>query len=350
MNLILSQTNDVSTGEICEWFYSNRIAFQRINVDSINLELVNHDKVTQKELADYMNSFYDLEKGYNYEFCNDTYEELLGFKHYYKSIWFRRPNINLENISIWVDEKYIDDISFANAIKNNKKKELYNLYEFVINQIQSEIVLGSFRENSVNKLLVLKLAKKIGLSVPETLIVSNKDKLIEFISRFKNGAIAKSIYEPIHTKGDKLNTLYTSYTFKIENHHLNILPNDFSPSLVQENLAKEFEIRAFYLAGEFYSMAIFSQENAKTSVDFRNYDLKRPNRNIPFELPIFIKEKLSILMNELSHNCGSIDIVKTKNGEYVFLEVNPVGQFGMVSVPCNYNLDFEIFKYLKNGK
>ena len=36
----------------------------------------------------------------------------------------------------------------------------------------------------------------------------------------------------------------------------------------------------------------------------------------------------------MSLNTGSIDLIKTKSGDYVFLEVNPVGQFSMVSFPC----------------
>jgi hypothetical protein len=35
---------------------------------------------------------------------------------------------------------------------------------------------------------------------------------------------------------------------------------------------------------------------------------------------------------------GSLDVVLTTQYEYVFLEVNPIGQFEQVSVPCNYNL------------
>jgi len=45
-------------------------------------------------------------------------------------------------------------------------------------------------------------------------------------------------------------------------------------------------------------------------------------------------------------NSGSIDILVTPNNEYVFLEVNPVGQFGMVSQPCNYYLEKRIAERL----
>jgi glutathione synthase/RimK-type ligase-like ATP-grasp enzyme len=54
-------------------------------------------------------------------------------------------------------------------------------------------------------------------------------------------------------------------------------------------------------------------------------------------------------MTDLCLDTGSIDIVRTTDGRYVFLEVNPVGQFGMVSVPCNYNLELKVAKYLANS-
>ena len=47
-------------------------------------------------------------------------------------------------------------------------------------------------------------------------------------------------------------------------------------------------------------------------------------------------------MKRLKLNCGSIDLIKAKDGNLVFLEVNPTGQFGMTSTPCNYNLHKKI--------
>ena len=44
-------------------------------------------------------------------------------------------------------------------------------------------------------------------------------------------------------------------------------------------------------------------------------------------------------MDNLKLNSGSIDLVYTKDEDYYFLEVNPVGQFAMVSEPCNYYLE-----------
>jgi glutathione synthase/RimK-type ligase-like ATP-grasp enzyme len=93
-------------------------------------------------------------------------------------------------------------------------------------------------------------------------------------------------------------------------------------------------------------MAIFSQGDNKTSLDFRRYNRSFENRKVPFQLPEIIEEKLNGLFNALNLNCGSIDLIFTSNDEYLFLEINPVGQFGMVSFPCNYHLEKIIAEYL----
>jgi glutathione synthase/RimK-type ligase-like ATP-grasp enzyme len=93
-------------------------------------------------------------------------------------------------------------------------------------------------------------------------------------------------------------------------------------------------------------MAIFSQKNKKTKIDFRNYDDELPNRNVPYQLPKSVEGKLIQMLDFLDYTTGSIDLIKTKSGDYVFLEINPVGQFGMVSYPCNYYLEEKIAIHL----
>ena len=93
-------------------------------------------------------------------------------------------------------------------------------------------------------------------------------------------------------------------------------------------------------------MAIFSQNNNKTKVDFRRYDTEFPNRLVRYSLPKNIQNKLILLMSHLKLATGSIDMIVTEDNDFIFLEVNPFGQFGMVSKPNNFNLEKRIAKYL----
>ena len=59
---------------------------------------------------------------------------------------------------------------------------------------------------------------------------------------------------------------------------------------------------------------------------------------MPYKLPLLVEKKLNRLMRKLKLNTGSIDLIKSIDNQYIFLEVNPSGQFGMVEDACNYNL------------
>jgi glutathione synthase/RimK-type ligase-like ATP-grasp enzyme len=136
----------------------------------------------------------------------------------------------------------------------------------------------------------------------------------------------------------------------VDDQNIAKIPDLFAESLFQALIPKKYEIRSFFFQDKFYSMAIFSQNDDQTKVDFRNYNWKKPNRNVPFQLPAWLEDKLYKLMKLLGLHSGSFDLIFTPEGEYVFLEVNPVGQFGMVSIPCNYGLEKILAEYLANGK
>lgn len=93
-------------------------------------------------------------------------------------------------------------------------------------------------------------------------------------------------------------------------------------------------------------MAIFSQLDEKTKYDYRNYNEEKPNRNVPIRLPEHISKKIVNFINNSNLDTGSIDLIYTHEKEFVFLEVNPVGQFGWVSKNCNYYLEKKIALHL----
>jgi glutathione synthase/RimK-type ligase-like ATP-grasp enzyme len=136
---------------------------------------------------------------------------------------------------------------------------------------------------------------------------------------------------------------YINFTEEISEETLEGISDFFFYSLFQEKLNKEIDVRTFFLNEECYSMAIFSQLEIQTSVDFRKYS---NNRKVPYRLPKEVEDKIRKLMHALELNIGCLDIVKTKDGRYVFLEVNPVGQYDMNSVLCNYQLDKKIAEFL----
>ncbi|MFD2941833.1 grasp-with-spasm system ATP-grasp peptide maturase [Flavobacterium notoginsengisoli] len=187
-----------------------------------------------------------------------------------------------------------------------------------------------------SKLEILNEAKMVDLNIPNTLVTTERKKLKLFLKDNNQFVITKSLAEATHIRLPDQDPIALS-TKKIES--VMNLSKKFSPSLFQEYIEKEIELRVFYIMGKCYSMAIFSQSNPKTVLDFRSYDWENPNRLIPYQLPEQIETKIDRLMKKLKLNTGSVDLIKArKNGEYYFLEVNPSGQFTMTSLPCNYPL------------
>ncbi len=203
--------------------------------------------------------------------------------------------------------------------------------------------LGSPRTVSPNKPAVLRRAAAVGLAIPATLITTERPALQEFAAR--HGAIvSKPTAETILlTGGGATHALYTSV---VTAELIERLPERFPPTLFQELLAKEYELRVFYLDGECHAMAIFSQRDPQTAIDFRRYNHARPNRCVPYLLPAGMRQRIRSLMQALELDTGSLDLVHTPDGRDVFLEVNPVGQFGMVSHPCNYHLERQVAEHL----
>jgi len=118
--------------------------------------------------------------------------------------------------------------------------------------------------------------------------------------------------------------------------------------MIQHHIDKYFEIRTFFYNNRFYSTAILSQQNEKTKIDFRKYDLKNPNRNLFFKLPTEYETKIKKLMRYFSIDTGSFDtIVERNTNRLIFLEVNPVGQFGGLSFNTNTYIEKDIAEYIK---
>jgi ATP-GRASP peptide maturase of grasp-with-spasm system len=195
-------------------------------------------------------------------------------------------------------------------------------------------------------LIALEKARKVGLKTPNSEISSEKDELFNFFNKHDKDCISKGIQDilsfTVKNKG------YNYATSKINEVDIDEMDESFFPSLLQQNIPKKYELRIFYLRNKFYSMAIFSQNDAQTKIDFRNYNWEKPNRNVPYILPKEIEQKLELFMQSMQLDCGSIDMIVTTKDEYVFLEVNPKGQYGMVSLPCNYHLDKMIVNELFN--
>lgn len=206
--------------------------------------------------------------------------------------------------------------------------------------LENKKYINKFSDSvDVCKLYNLQIAQECGLNVPDSFLCVNKKDLKTFSDKYDGNIITK----PIDDSSVFFKEGLHFFTSKVD---IDNVPDNFALSLFQENIEKEFELRIFYFDNVFYSSAVLSQQNNSTKVDLKNTKVDNPNRVLPFELPKPVSEKLKRFLDQVKLKCGSIDMIYSKKGEYVFLEVNPIGQFEQVSIPCNYNLFKKVAEFL----
>ncbi|MEZ2443421.1 grasp-with-spasm system ATP-grasp peptide maturase [Chitinophaga sp. RCC_12] len=300
--LILSQSHlEGTTDHVCQWMDHLRIPYLRVNGED----------------------FFDIQ----------NLDDLPG-NNEMAAVWYRRK---ISSFPVKYRLKQAD-FNTEYTLKRFLVDEFNGLHSLLFFTIDRHKWLNDpISEDNLNKLHVLSLARQCGINIPFTEVVTTKAAIIHLLDKC-NELIVKPVSECIFVE-DADGEKYKMLTKTINKANLHLVPEKFFPSLVQEKIIKKFEIRTFYLDGECHSMAIFSQNNRKTKDDFRNYDNQRPNRTVPYKLPADLELKLDQLMKALHFRTGSIDLMADMQGNYHFLEINPEGQFGMVSYPCNYYLE-----------
>lgn len=316
MILIISEELDASTNEVIRWLRFLNKPYVRINeYDHIDLEGMTISNGKHEVL-------FKINAGPTIS-TNEI-----------SSCWYRRGRLQFNQSAL--DNISLEDSYVETTIKSNICRDYERLLDFLVFSIEQKNCINSIKTAHNNKLIHLQCASVHGLKIPATKVITNPSETTLAGQSF----ITKAISDGTHLKMG--NSYFALYTNEISDALLKAQSERILPTLVQENIPKKWEIRSFYLEGQFYSMAIFSQKDNQTKLDFRRYNHKQPNQSSPYKLPKEIEVKIDGFMKDIGLNSGSIDLILGADDEYYFLEVNPVGQFGMVSFPCNYNLEKNI--------
>jgi ATP-GRASP peptide maturase of grasp-with-spasm system len=336
MICILSQAFfEGSTEAVCEWLRSWNVEAIRLNADDIEV----HGALTAQLDSDSSEVWVAIDG------------KVIGTREI-RAVWYRKWNSSKgvsngspdgERGRIFADPSH-ENRTNTLLVYKHLTNEFKVAADFLFAAMQGANWLGRPAQSQPNKLEVLRKARACGFDIPATLVTSNPDDLMRFRSR--HGTIVTKPLSDILICYGHGNSSFSTYTA--------VVPDDFiqlegwkgggAPSLFQEYLSKKYEVRTFYLDGRCYSMAMYTQFNESTRVDSRHYNVR--TRSVPFSLNREEEECTSKLMNSLCLDTGSLDFVKTADGRFVFLEVNPLGQFGMLSGNCNYRLEEKVARAL----
>jgi MvdC family ATP-grasp ribosomal peptide maturase len=178
-----------------------------------------------------------------------------------------------------------------------------------------------------DKFRQLAAAIRHGFSVPRTLVTNNPDEVRAFFEDLKGNVVTKLLTALSFSMDGRAAAMHTSL---MRRDHLDKLDSlRFCPMVFQEHISKAFELRIAYVGGRCFAGAIDASKSANGHVDWR----KSGPDECPFrkvDVPDELAARIDSLMKDLGLGFGALDVIRTPEGEYVFLEVNPVGEWGML--------------------
>ena len=170
----------------------------------------------------------------------------------------------------------------------------------------------SILRKAENKVFQLLTAASCGMTVPESYIGTDNS----FFTPFSHN---RSIIKPISTA--KIKTSHGYDLFQTE--YFEIAPDDISvtPVYLQNYIEKQFEARVTIVGNNIFPVRI----DCKNKLDWRQDYASHRYQTI--SLPPSIEESCKEMMKRYNLIFGAFDFIITPDEKWIFLEVNPNGQW-----------------------
>jgi glutathione synthase/RimK-type ligase-like ATP-grasp enzyme len=224
-----------------------------------------------------------------------------------KAVWWRRPQG-------FVPHAEIERASHRQFVSNESQEAFAGLWEGLdalwVNAPRRDLRAG-------RKAYQLRLAQQLGLRIPGTVITNEPGEALAFIRERGPDRVIYKAFTATQEEWRETRLLRADALDHLD--HVR-----YAPVIFQEYVDADVDVRVTMVGERAFAAAIHSQESAY-KVDFR-MDW-RNTRVDALALPDEVERLLRTLMTELGLVYGAIDMRRTPAGEYVFLEVNPAGQW-----------------------
>ncbi len=230
-----------------------------------------------------------------------------------KSVWLRRPKPSV------IDPK-ITDPQYERFARLESRSFLDGLwYSMPCRWVNSPIANRVARE----KVFQLKKAMEIGFTIPNTLITNDPKEAKEFLSSNRK-VVIKTLHSEAIVEGGKNKTVFTHLL--TEGDTVFVDEVKCAPCILQSYIEKNVELRITVFGERVFAVSLSSQDTKSGQIDWR-LALREGLHHEIYDLPHELEQKCVQFVRELGLLFGAIDMIVTPRGEYVFLEINPNGQW-----------------------
>ncbi len=243
-----------------------------------------------------------------------------------KSVYFRRAP------TIFPPAVNEDDTPFIN-------RERRDFFEGLYGSLNAKWVNPMYATyKAERKLLQLSVAQKLGLNIPKTIVTNDPVKILAFVK--DKECIIKPISHGLQVTESNVYSIYTSELESIDSLKTEMLIE--SPVLIQEKIPNYRDIRVTVVGSFVFAVEI--EKNDTENVDWRAPEIVKSYKK--HKLPGKILDQIFSIHNELNLTYSAFDFILTPQGEYVFLETNPAGEWVWLERELNLNISDAIIQEL----
>jgi len=181
-----------------------------------------------------------------------------------------------------------------------------------------------------NKLVQLALAAQLGFLVYPTLVTNDPQAYLDFYATCNAHLVSKSLVNTeVKRDGEAHVVVYTHPVRRRDASNFRSI--QYAPVIFQAYIPKQVEVRVTVVGTRVFAAEIASQESNLTRHDWRHYEDPRVRYEV-HTLPHHMETRCVQLVERLGLCYGAIDLILTPADEYVFLEINPNGQWGFIEL------------------
>jgi len=175
------------------------------------------------------------------------------------------------------------------------------------------------------KLLQAIVAREVGFSIPQTVISSDWDTISTKLLQTGDSRMVIKMLRGVISDNNQFKAMYTHVTDQQKVDSLKAYTYPF-PAFYQPYIEKAREWRVTVVGEKVFSAAIYTDENAKD--DWRRLQMTSAVQFRKEKLPERVDERCIQYLGKMGLKFGAFDFIEKPDGEIVFLECNPNGQYG----------------------
>ncbi|MBU6490734.1 hypothetical protein KGQ25_01010 [Patescibacteria group bacterium] len=207
------------------------------------------------------------------------------------------------------------------AVQSFIRQELEGLFDSILAQyencrwVNSRTCISAARP----KISQLQRAKELGFRIPDTLITNDVEELRRFASSHQGRIVAKPIRAQVVESEGEFSVIGTR---SLTPEHYESATNS-CPGYFQERLPLKSEIRVIVFGKRIYPFRLTPQKEADDIKQLALEDIKHER----CRLDESISDKIEALLSSYALEFGAIDLADIDDGEPMFFELNPNGQW-----------------------